>query len=255
MTVASEVTSMEKELRRFDPTAVFQNKALVVAGSRRQGGEPGLVESCSSSLRLRSWDLMETVYSGIFLTPIDFHQMPGDRRPEHRLAQKPWPVSTALSTLESPVSVATWGNPFLRPSLALSPTKIAEAAHLWSSGLIFQGFGRDRSRIFFHVLQVVTLQASSPWRWTNGSRRGNGVDLFEAIALRFPVARNKAPDPIMSAVKTQTTRRCRMTGGTISKTPPPSSIQRRAQDWVPNDLSGQVSSSHSSLSVQSQSRA
>jgi hypothetical protein len=168
---------MERELRRvtsvirtdvlfhytlrpgFDPTAVFRKGLLPlssldpVAADASRGTRRELYVLFAAPVLGPHGDR----HSGIFLTPIDFNRIRGDG-PNVAWIKSFGRFQVPLTALESPVSVVTWGSPFPRTSLALSSSALAEAAHLWSSGLILQWFGRDRSRMFFHVPQVVTFQ-------------------------------------------------------------------------------------------------
>jgi hypothetical protein len=89
--------------------------------------------------------------SGIFLTPVDFRALPGTL-----LHDRPR-IAVPVERIEPAQAVLTWQleerivRPFGAPALA-------EAAALWDADLVREWFGRDRTRLFFHVPQVATYQ-------------------------------------------------------------------------------------------------
>ena len=97
--------------------------------------------------------VLETPYanSGIFLTPIDFRALPGSL-----LHDRPR-VAVPIDRIDAQRAVVTWdlGE---RVSLPFGPAALAQGAALWDAALVEEWFGRDQSRLFFHVPQVASYQ-------------------------------------------------------------------------------------------------
>ena len=90
--------------------------------------------------------------SGIFLTPIDFRQLP-----DSVLYDKP--------RLRIPLSRIDTGNAFLmyvlndqRISLPVTPETLQETARIWTAAMVTQWFAKDTSKIFFYVPQIAVYQ-------------------------------------------------------------------------------------------------
>lgn len=90
--------------------------------------------------------------SGIFLTPIDFRRLPGIW-----LADRPR-VAVPLDLIDRSWSCLTYGGDCPRTTLPLSPETLEEAAAYWSADRVRRWFGRDSTKLFYDVPQVVTYQ-------------------------------------------------------------------------------------------------
>lgn len=116
-----------------------------------QHGAPGHYEAL-----YRAWaePLLLRPYSnsGVFLTPIDFRQVPGTI-----LSDRPR-LSIPLDSVDPEWTVLTYEWRGERVSRRLSREALADAAARWRVEDIQRWFGRDRRRLFFHVPQVVTYQ-------------------------------------------------------------------------------------------------
>ena len=90
--------------------------------------------------------------SGIFLTPVDFRQLSGSQL--ERRAR----LTVPIDRIDASAAVLTWSIGDERVSRPFGPESLEEAASLWDAGLVTDWFGRDRTRLFFHVPQVATYQ-------------------------------------------------------------------------------------------------
>lgn len=90
--------------------------------------------------------------SGVFLTPIDFRLLPDTSL--YKVAR----IVIPLSTIECSTSGLTYELDGQRVVLPLSASTLEEAARLWPEGMVRTWFGRDRTRLFFHVPQVAVYQ-------------------------------------------------------------------------------------------------
>jgi hypothetical protein len=90
--------------------------------------------------------------SGVFLTPIDFRQLPGTSLHDRPRLEIP------LESVDPDWAVLTYEWRGERVSRRLCPEALADAAALWRAADVERWFGRDRTRLFFHVPQVVTYQ-------------------------------------------------------------------------------------------------
>ena len=90
--------------------------------------------------------------SGIFLTPIDFRRLPGS------LLERRARLRIPIERIDAAAAVVTWELDGERVSRPFGAESIEEAAGLWDADLVTAWFGRDRSRLFFHVPQVATYQ-------------------------------------------------------------------------------------------------
>jgi hypothetical protein len=91
--------------------------------------------------------------SGIFLTPIDFRRLPGTLL--HDRARLRIPVGR----IEPGSAVLTWEREDGRVSLPLGRGSLERARAEWNEAEIRSWFGRDRTKLFFHVPQVAAYQA------------------------------------------------------------------------------------------------
>lgn len=90
--------------------------------------------------------------SGIFLTPVDFRELPGSLlhgRPRLRIP---------VERIEAGSAVLTWERDEGRVSLPFSPEALERAGREWDADQVESWFGRDRTRLFFHVPQVAAYQ-------------------------------------------------------------------------------------------------
>jgi hypothetical protein len=90
--------------------------------------------------------------SGIFLTPIDFRLLPGTLL--HDRARLRIPVER----IEADEAVLTWERDEGRVSLPFGPDGLERARREWDADEITSWFGRDRTKLFFHVPQVAAYQ-------------------------------------------------------------------------------------------------
>jgi hypothetical protein len=90
--------------------------------------------------------------SGVFLTPIDFQLLPGSLLEQRARMRVP------VERIDPAAAVVTWELADGRVSLPFGPAALEKAALLWDDALVTEWFGRDRTRLFFHVPQVATYQ-------------------------------------------------------------------------------------------------
>lgn len=90
--------------------------------------------------------------SGIFLTPIDFRLLPGTLL--HDRARLRIPVER----IEAGSAVLTWDREDGRVNLPFGPATLEQARREWDDDEIRSWFGRDRTKLFFHVPQVAAYQ-------------------------------------------------------------------------------------------------
>jgi hypothetical protein len=90
--------------------------------------------------------------SGIFLTPIDFRLLPGSLL--HDRAR----INIPVERIDSGSAVLTWERDDGRISLPFAPTSLERARREWDADAIESWFGRDPTRLFFHVPQVAAYQ-------------------------------------------------------------------------------------------------
>jgi hypothetical protein len=90
--------------------------------------------------------------SGIFLTQVDFRQLPGS------LLERRSRLTIPNDRIDASAAVLTWSIGDERVSRPFGPESLEEAASLWDAGLVTDWFARDRTRLFFHVPQVATYQ-------------------------------------------------------------------------------------------------
>ena len=90
--------------------------------------------------------------SGIFLTPIDFYQLPGTilyQRPRMRIP---------IERIDPEWAILTYELNQARISEKLSREALAKIAKLWTANLVREWFGKDPHRVFYFVPQVVAYQ-------------------------------------------------------------------------------------------------
>lgn len=90
--------------------------------------------------------------SGIFLTPIDFYQLP-----ETILAQRPR-VRIPVDRIDAEWAILTYELKQSRAAEKLSMQVLQQTADMWSEDLIREWFGKDPSRVFYFVPQVAAYQ-------------------------------------------------------------------------------------------------
>lgn len=91
--------------------------------------------------------------TGVFLTPIDFRQIP-----ESWLRRRSR-VVVPLQRLDIGDAVLTYDEDGQRVSLALNRDALIQARELWPVSRVVAQFGVDHQRLFFLVPQVVTYQS------------------------------------------------------------------------------------------------
>ena len=90
--------------------------------------------------------------SGVFLTPIDFRLLPGS------LLQERGRLRIPISRIDGSRAVVTWHAEGERVSLPFAAEALARTADEWPAQRVTEWFGRDPTRLFFHVPQVATYQ-------------------------------------------------------------------------------------------------
>jgi hypothetical protein len=90
--------------------------------------------------------------SGVFVTPIDFRLLPGS------LLEQRARLTIPVDRIDPSAAVVTWSIDDERVSRPFGRESLEEAASLWDAELMSGWFGRDRTRLFFHVPQVATYQ-------------------------------------------------------------------------------------------------
>jgi hypothetical protein len=90
--------------------------------------------------------------SGIFLTPIDFRALPGTLL--HDRAR----LSIPVERIDAGSAVLTWDREDGRVSLPFDAETLERARDEWDDEAIRSWFGRDRTKLFFHVPQVAAYQ-------------------------------------------------------------------------------------------------
>lgn len=93
--------------------------------------------------------------SGIFLSPIDFWQLPGTL-----LHGKPR-IRIPISRLDPNDSVLTYVLHEQRVLLPLNSESLAETARLWTEEKVREWFAKDANRMFFYVPQMVNSRSES----------------------------------------------------------------------------------------------
>jgi hypothetical protein len=90
--------------------------------------------------------------SGIFLTPIDFRLLPGSLL--HERAR----ILIPVERIDAGSAVLTWDRDDGRVSLPFGPATLERARREWDAAAVESWFGRDKTRLFFHVPQVAAYQ-------------------------------------------------------------------------------------------------
>jgi hypothetical protein len=90
--------------------------------------------------------------SGVFVSPIDFRQMP-----ESFMYQKPR-VVLPLERFDKEWSALSYEYEGQRLSLPLTRQNLEKTAELWTPELVQRWFAVDNRAVFFYVPQVVTYQ-------------------------------------------------------------------------------------------------
>jgi hypothetical protein len=90
--------------------------------------------------------------SGIFLTPIDFRALPGTLLHDRARLRVP------VERVEAGSAVVTWERENGRVSLPFGADALDRAQREWDAAEIRSWFGRDRTKLFFHVPQVAAYQ-------------------------------------------------------------------------------------------------
>lgn len=94
--------------------------------------------------------------SGVFLTPIDFRELPGSLLHERARLRIP------VERVDASRAVLTWEADGPRVVLPLGAEALARAAAEWDAERVTAWFGRDRTRLFFHVPQVAAYGGRIP---------------------------------------------------------------------------------------------
>lgn len=95
------------------------------------------------------------INSGIFLTPIDFHQMEGTL-----LSDKPR-IRIPISRLDTEWTCVTYVLYSQRETVILSNAALEKVAEIWTENIVREWFGKDRTKVFF--LRFPTRNLSSWW--------------------------------------------------------------------------------------------
>lgn len=93
--------------------------------------------------------------SGVFITPVDFRVVTGTHlhdKPRFRI-----PIDRIVAA----DTIVTYVIGDERRSLPFSAEILAETAAIWNEDMIRTWFGRDETKLFFHVPQVATYQGST----------------------------------------------------------------------------------------------
>jgi hypothetical protein len=90
--------------------------------------------------------------SGVFLTPIDYRRLP-----DHFMGPKPR-VRVPLGRIVPTHAVLTYEWRGRRIRLPVTREHLAATAERWTAERIRRWFGRDQTRLFYFVPQVVTYQ-------------------------------------------------------------------------------------------------
>ena len=90
--------------------------------------------------------------SGIFVSPIDFQQLPGSSMKDRTRLKIP------LARLDPAYCVLTYVLDDERSALPLTPENMERAADLWDAEMVQSWFAKDQTRIFFYVPQIAVYQ-------------------------------------------------------------------------------------------------
>jgi|GEM_PF-1735185 len=90
--------------------------------------------------------------SGIFVTPIDFYRLPGTYLHDKTR------IAIPVASLDPGWSAIMYVLDDERHSLALNQETFQSAAEIWHEDMVREWFGKDKSKVFFYVPQVVTYQ-------------------------------------------------------------------------------------------------
>lgn len=94
------------------------------------------------------------LYSGIFVTPIDFRLLPGSYLEAKARFRFP------INRIDSDLAVITYVLDDQRVTLPFSQDNLAKTAELWDGEMITKWFGVDKTKVFFYVPQVAVYQPS-----------------------------------------------------------------------------------------------
>lgn len=169
----------------LDPPATERDVEIVVDSLLKEGLVPlsdqdpaGRVPEVAERLRL-----LEFIYdqiarpvlgrpyanSGVFLSPVDFRLMAGHDLPliqGRPMASLPR-FAVPVAELDPDQAILTWvegGEAGERAVRRLGPAALAEAAEKWPASRVREWFGRDLTKMFFYVPQVMTYQGRVPLR-------------------------------------------------------------------------------------------
>ncbi len=104
-------------------------------------------------------------HTGIYLTPIDFQALASADRPTLAWIRGFGRFRIPREVLDPAHAVMTWAGPFPRTVRALSDDALADARHRWTPERVVVWFGTDRTKMFWHVPQVVAYQPVVPVSW------------------------------------------------------------------------------------------
>jgi len=90
--------------------------------------------------------------SGIFVTPIDFQQLPAS------LMYNKTRIKIPMTRLDPAYCVITYMLNDERISLALTPENLEETAIIWNADLVNTWFAKDKAKMFYYVPQIAIYQ-------------------------------------------------------------------------------------------------
>jgi hypothetical protein len=90
--------------------------------------------------------------SGIFLTPIDFHKLP------NTFLYDKTRLAIPMERINAEYSAISYEYKGQRILQAFDKKNLEDVAELWQEDLVREWFGKDSSRVFLYVPQMVTYQ-------------------------------------------------------------------------------------------------
>jgi hypothetical protein len=92
--------------------------------------------------------------SGIFVTPIDFYELPNTYLHDKER------IAIPIERIDSKWAAATYIVDEERQTFALNQQVLQDIAELWREDWVREWFGKDQTKVFFYVPQIVTYQAN-----------------------------------------------------------------------------------------------
>lgn len=89
--------------------------------------------------------------SGVFLSPIDFRQLPGS------VLHNRTRIAVPLDAIPADRSVLTYELEGKRTVLPLTPSALEQAAAIWTADLVSEWFNRNPQMMFYYVPQVAVF--------------------------------------------------------------------------------------------------